>query len=105
MHRKLKTQLPFNDAGCLEVEYREGKWARVTPNHFRSFTGARRINGELYDGPIYFEGTNFKYMRDGDNDTARIVNVEELNKRSRKLKPIIEIVRLYDRDAKYKEFQ
>lgn len=104
MHNKIKTQLPFNDAGCLEVEYKEGKWARVTPNHFRSFTGKRRINGELYNGPVYYEGTNFKYTK-GSEDTVRIVNVEELNKRSKKLKPIFEIVRPYDRDAKYKEFQ
>lgn len=102
MSRQLKLDYPFNDAACLEVEYRPGKWARVTANQFRSIVGNRRINNEAYDGPIYYEGTNYKYKKKAD-DPFRVLNVEELNKKPRrKQKPVYEEIRSYDRDAKYR---
>lgn len=57
---------PFNDAGCLEVEYKQGTWVRVTPREFRSYSAPRRIScfkdkeyvTEVYDGPVYYYGSN-----------------------------------------------
>lgn len=100
MSRQLKLQYPFNDAGNLEVEFRPGQWARVTCNHFRSCTGNRRINGEPYNGPIYYEGTNTRYAKK-KGEPFRLVNVEELNN---KRKPVVkeEYFTFYDRDAKYR---
>jgi hypothetical protein len=100
--RRIKLICDFNTADCLEVEYRPNCWARVTHNHFRSFTGTRRINNVLYKGPIYYEGTNNRYKKAKD-DKMRIVNVEELNtKLRRKQEPVYEVMRSYDRDFKYR---
>lgn len=102
MSRKIKLQYPFNDAACLEVEYRPGKWARVTGNHFRSSTGSRRIDGILYNGPVYYEGTNHRYLKK-KNEPFRLVSVEELNVKLSKPKKIEpEIIRSYDRDERYR---
>lgn len=58
----------FDTARSLEVNYAEDKWARVSPNEFRSFGGRRRILNvddpskafyEEYEGPVYSFGTNF----------------------------------------------
>lgn len=100
MNRSLKLINPFNDAGCLEVEFKPNTWVRVTSNQFRSSTGNRRINGEAYNGPIYYTGTNFVY-RKKKNEPYRIVGIEELNKKN-KTKSLPEVVRFYDRDAKYR---
>lgn len=78
MHSKLKIKYDFSDSAVLEVEYAPGKKARVTANHFRSFTGPRFTNGEPYNGPIYYEGTNNRYKLKKD-DTVRIVSIVELN--------------------------
>ncbi len=78
MHSKLKIKYDFSDSAVLEVEYAPGKRARVTTNHFRSYTGPRFSNGEPYTGPIYYEGTNNKYKLK-KNDTIRIVSIVELN--------------------------
>lgn len=64
----VKIEYPFNDAGCLEIEYKPGKWVRVTPREFRSYSFPRRISQpkgkeyvtEMYDGPVYYFGTNKK---------------------------------------------
>jgi hypothetical protein len=101
MSRQLKLDYPFNDAGCLEVEFRPNTWARVTANHFRSATGNRRINGEPYHGPVYYEGTNNKYLKK-KNESFRLVGIEELNAKKRKIKVEPEVIRSYDRDAKYR---
>lgn len=100
MSKKLKLDYPFNDAACLEVEYKPGKWARVTAHSFRSITGSRRINGVTYDGPVYYEGTNHRYLKK-KGEQFRLVSVEELNLKSKR-KPEPEIVRSYDRDARYR---
>lgn len=78
MHSKLKIKYDFNDAAVLEVEYAPGKKARVTANHFRSYTGPRFINNQPYTGPIYYEGTNNKYKLK-KQDNVRIVSITELN--------------------------
>lgn len=83
MSRKIKLINNFNEAAVLEIEFAPNKWARVTTNHFRSFTGSRRINGEEYTGPVFYEGTNYKYKLK-KQDNARIVGVEELNNKLRK---------------------
>ena len=55
----------FDTYKHLEVEMTEGKWKgewnQVTCSTFRSYAGGRRINGELYEGPILYHGTNFLY--------------------------------------------
>lgn len=47
----------FNVADNLEVQIGD-MWCRVTARDFRSFNGARRINGKSYEGPIYLSNTN-----------------------------------------------
>ena len=64
-----KMKYDFDTSKCCEVEYKPGKWGRVTSREFRSFNGNRRILNVLdpeklfyepYYGPIYFYGTNTK---------------------------------------------
>lgn len=78
MPRQLKIEHLFNTAANLEVEYIPGVWNRVTANWFRSFVGGRRIDGQPYKGPIYYEGTNIRY-RATKSDVPRILGIEELN--------------------------
>lgn len=78
MSRKIKLYYPFDTTHFLEVEHAPDKWARVTANHFRSFLGARRINGESFIGPFYYEGTNTMYEPKEDDQT-RLISIEELN--------------------------
>lgn len=100
MSKSIKIKNDFNDAAVLEVEYKSNCWARVTSNQFRSYTGARRVNGELYNGPIYYEGTNNRYKKI-KNDKVRIVSIAELNGK-KAIKKDVPIIRFYDRDAKYR---
>lgn len=61
-----KLQYPFNDAGCLEVQFPNGTWYRITAREFRSYTYPRRISHDVkgkymteeYSGPVYLYGTN-----------------------------------------------
>lgn len=101
MNRAIKLVYPFNDAACLEVEYRPGKWVRVTGNHFRSTVGNRRIGGVLYEGPVYYSGTNYIYNPKPE-EPYRIVGVEELNTKLRNKKDPPQESRFYDRDARYR---
>jgi hypothetical protein len=39
-----------------EVSIR-GRWHKTSAYMFRSWTGSRRIDGENYNGPVYFLGT------------------------------------------------
>lgn len=51
------------------------KWYRVTPNDFRSFDGKRRINGEIYEGPLFqYKTNNIVPM----NNTNQIIDSYEL---------------------------
>ena len=62
-----KIKYDFNEARCCEIEYKPGKWGRVTGREFRSFNGNRRILNidnpdnvfyEDYNGPVYLFETN-----------------------------------------------
>ena len=54
-----KIMYDFNTASNLEVYMVNLKdWYRVTSREFRAYNGARRINGELYTGPVYLYNTN-----------------------------------------------
>ena len=68
----------FDTYKHLEVEMTEGKgkgeWNQVTCATFRSHAGGRRINGELYEGPILYHGTNYLY--EGPLN-GKIVQLEE----------------------------
>lgn len=63
-----KLVYPFNDEGCCEVEFKPGVWVRVTSREFRSMNFPRRISymkkdqyvTEMYDGPVYYFGSNKK---------------------------------------------
>lgn len=101
MSRQIRLLYPFNDVEELEVEYRPGKWARVTANEFRSIVGNRRVGGKEYDGPVFYSGTNHRYSKKKD-ESFRIVRVDELNKKLRKKKEVQQEIRSYDRDAKYR---
>lgn len=69
----------YFDAGkTLEVQMSTGDWAEVTSNHFRSYAGNRRISGETYEGPVFYEGTNYLY--EGPLN-GQIVNVEDANQK------------------------
>ena len=74
---KIKLVYYFNVASFLEVQNSSnGDWVQVTCNWFRSYAGNRRINGETYEGPMLYEGTNFLY--DGPL-TGKLLNIEEVN--------------------------
>ena len=74
---KLKND--FDDSKNLEVYLpRLDNWYRVTCRDFRSFDGERRINGEIYEGPLYIYGTN---RLTPFNNTSIIIPSEVLNKR------------------------
>tara|TARA_B100001094_G_C17695596_1_gene560146 strand:+ start:82 stop:417 length:336 start_codon:yes stop_codon:yes gene_type:complete len=45
----------------LEIQMKSGEWARVTCKTFRSFAGNRRVNEEIYEGPILYFETNYLY--------------------------------------------
>lgn len=101
MSRKIKLDYPFNDAACLEVEYKPNQWARVTAHSFRSSAGNRRINGNSYNGPVYYEGTNYRY-RKVKNEPFRLVSAKELSIKIRSKNTIrYETVHIHNRDAKY----
>jgi len=36
-------------------------WTKVTAYIFRSWSGERRLDGEIYEGPVYYVGTNEVY--------------------------------------------
>ena len=74
---KIKLVYYFNVASFLEVQNASnGDWVQVTCNWFRSYAGNRRINGEIYEGPMLYEGTNFLY--EGPL-TGKLLNIEDVN--------------------------
>jgi hypothetical protein len=94
----VKLQYPFDTARCLEINYKEDKWIRVTPNEFRSFGGKRRILNidntkdafyEDYDGPVYSFDTNImlaeKNIIPGFNYPHKIDPRKAIIKRAEKL--------------------
>jgi hypothetical protein len=56
-----KLKYDFNTASNLEIfMINLDGWYRVTSREFRSYNGKRRINSELYKGPVYIYNTNKK---------------------------------------------
>ena len=53
-----KLRYDFNSAACCEVQLPNGNWYRVTPREFRSCSRPRRISETIYNGPLYYYGTN-----------------------------------------------
>jgi hypothetical protein len=71
---------PFNEAKVLEVFLPVSKrWHRVTCIDFRSWDGKRRIQKEIYEGPLYAYGTNREVEF---KNTEKIVPSEVLNMRN-----------------------
>ena len=58
MAKNSKIKYDFNTSAHLEAQLANKKWYRVTSCDFRSFYGPRRINGDLYEGSIYYKQTN-----------------------------------------------
>lgn len=72
---KNKLVYHFNTASYLEVQMASGVWCQVTCDTFRSYAGNRRVNGEVYDGPVFYSGTNYLYEGHLNN---KIINIEEI---------------------------
>lgn len=74
---KNKLVYHFNTAAFLEVQnHSNGDWLQTTCNWFRSYAGNRRIGGETYEGPIFYEGTNYLY--EGPLN-GKIINIDEID--------------------------
>ena len=60
-HRGLDIDLTeqdvYTEKDKLELQV-NGGWIEVDPYIFRSWTGPRRINGEDYDGPVFYLGSS-----------------------------------------------
>ena len=67
---------------CLEISCDNIEWSRVTCETFRAFKGARRVQGEPYEGKTYYKGTN--YIHRGKVKAPRIILITELNDKVRK---------------------
>ena len=81
MSRQLKQQYDFPTELCLEVSFEKNKWCRVTCDTFRAFKGPRRIQGEAYNGNVYYKGTN--YIFEGRVQKPRVIEISELNGKSK----------------------
>tara|TARA_B100001094_G_C18180988_1_gene800890 strand:+ start:2360 stop:2635 length:276 start_codon:yes stop_codon:yes gene_type:complete len=82
-----KPEYLFNTSANLEVFIPNLKrWHRVTCNDFRSWDGKRRINEELYEGPLYAYGTNRKVINQNINNIVGSEVLDERNSRSQKLR-------------------
>lgn len=80
---KNKLAYHFNTGALLEAQILStGDWVQVTSNWFRSYAGNRRVNGETYIGPIFFEGTNYLYEGPLNGQIISIegANTKELKK-------------------------
>ncbi len=50
----LKLRCDFDPEAQLEIMGELGHWVIVSPEVFRSWSGHRRINGQQYEGHVYF---------------------------------------------------
>jgi hypothetical protein len=64
----------FDASSNCEVGLK-GEWYRTTPRQFRSWDGPRRLNGEDYDGPLFYFKTNMVTDYRGTEETVYAVNV------------------------------
>ena len=82
-----KMEYLFNEAKCLEIYIPNlNRWHRVTPTDFRSWDGKRRIQGEMYEGPLYAYGTNRKVSPKHNNKIISSEVLTERNARSQKMR-------------------
>jgi len=81
---KVKIYYDFPTEKELEVEYLPDKWARVTCDTFRSFYGKRKIQGEIYEGPIYYSDTNKIYHPKKSDKINSIIGRSNINSLKRK---------------------
>ncbi len=82
MSRSHKLIYDFPRQLCLEISYDNIEWSRVTCETFRAFKGARRVQGEPYDGKTYYKGTN--YIHRGKVKAPRVIQITELNDKVKK---------------------
>lgn len=77
---KNKLVYHFNVGSLLEVQNSaNGDWVQVTSGWFRSYAGNRRVNGETYVGPIFYEGTNYLYEGYLNGEIINIEGVDPKN--------------------------
>ena len=50
--------IDFDPTAKLEIEVRADRWSTVTADMFRSWAGNRKINGRVYNGPVYYLWSN-----------------------------------------------
>ena len=83
----------FNTSANLEV-YLVGskRWHRVTCNDFKSWDGERRINGDIYKGPLYAYGTNRLALKEGKNGVVESEVTEARGKISQKIRGSSELL-------------
>jgi len=87
-----KLKFDFDQANALEIKHKTLGWYRVTSRDFRSFDGPRRTIAPeqvtqgrvnfpmittLYEGPVYFWGTN---KRVEYKDTQTIISSSQMEK-------------------------
>ena len=77
MSRTIKQRYDFPTQLCLEVSFNKEDWCRVTCDTFRAFKGPRRIQGEIYNGKVYYKGTNYTFT--GKVKKPRVIEITELN--------------------------
>ncbi len=82
MSRSHKLIYDFPRQLCLEISYDNIEWSRVTCETFRAFKGARRVQGEPYEGKTYYKGTN--YIHRGKVKAPRVIQITELNDKVKK---------------------
>lgn len=82
-----KMEYLFNESQHMEIFLPKAqRWHRVTCNDFRSWDGERRIEGEVYDGPLYAYGTNRKVSPKHNNKIIASEVLTERNARSQKIR-------------------
>lgn len=82
MSRSHKLIYDFPRQLCLEISYDNIEWSRVTCETFRAFKGARRVQGQPYEGKTYYKGTN--YIHRGKVKAPRVIQITELNDKVKK---------------------
>ena len=82
MSRLQKQIYDFPTEKCLEIFWEGLGWCRVTCDTFRAFKGPRRVQGEEYNGPVYYKGTNYLHL--GQVKKPRVIQITELNEAIKK---------------------
>ena len=53
----VKLKYDFNESQCCEITSGTNR-VRITGREFRSWNGERYLQGNTYEGPLYYYGTN-----------------------------------------------